>query len=80
MISFLLSLVILFAGYMIYGKVVERVFQPDDRPTPAIEINDGVDCVTMKPWKAFLVQLLNIALEQPDTGHGSSLGHLGLSG
>lgn len=68
MISFLLSLVILFAGYMIYGKVVERVFRPDNRPTPAIEINDGVDCVPMKPWKAFLVQLLNIAGTGPIFG------------
>ena len=48
--------------------MVERVFGPDDRQTPAIAINDGVDCVPMKPWKAFLVQLLNIAGTGPIFG------------
>ena len=61
MISLVLSLVVLVAGYLVYGKLTEKVFGPDDRKTPAIAINDGVDCVPMKPWKAFLVQLLNIA-------------------
>lgn len=33
----------------------------DDRETPAVRINDGVDYVVMPQWKLFLVQLLNIA-------------------
>lgn len=33
----------------------------DDRETPAVSINDGVDYVVMPQWKLFLVQLLNIA-------------------
>ena len=44
------------------------MFAPDDRQTPAVAINDGVDCVPMKPWKAFLVQLLNIAGTGPIFG------------
>ena len=36
-----------------------EIFAPDDRETPAIAINDGVDCVPMKTWRAFLIQLLN---------------------
>ena len=68
MISLLLSLVVLLIGFAVYGRLTERVFAPDDRQTPAIEINDGVDCVPMKPWKAFLVQLLNIAGTGPIFG------------
>ena len=68
MISLVLSLVVLVAGYLVYGKLTEKVFGPDGRKTPAIAINDGVDCVPMKPWKAFLVQLLNIAGTGPIFG------------
>ena len=68
MISFAAALVILLAGYAVYGRFAEKVFGPDDRETPAIAINDGVDCVPMKTWKAFLVQLLNIAGTGPIFG------------
>ena len=68
MISLILSLVMLVVGFIVYSKIVEKVFGPDDRQTPAIAINDGVDCVPMKPWKAFLVQLLNIAGTGPIFG------------
>ena len=68
MISLLLSLVVLLIGFAVYGRLTERVFAPDDRQTPAVAINDGVDCVPMKPWKAFLVQLLNIAGTGPIFG------------
>ena len=68
MISLLVSFAVLIVGYLVYGKVTEKVFAPDDRPTPAIAINDGVDCVPMKTWKAFLVQLLNIAGTGPIFG------------
>jgi carbon starvation protein CstA len=68
MISLLLSFVILILGYLVYGRIIERVFDPDDRKTPAIELEDGVDYVPMKPWKAFLVQLLNIAGTGPIFG------------
>ncbi len=68
MISLILSFIVLIVGYMIYGRIVEKTFAPDDRQTPAIRLNDGVDYVPMKTWKAFLVQLLNIAGTGPIFG------------
>ncbi len=68
MVSLLLSLVVLLVGFLVYGRLTERIFSPDDRTTPAVAMNDGVDCVPMKPWKAFLVQLLNIAGTGPIFG------------
>ena len=61
MISFILCLLLIVIGYFTYGKVVESTFAPDDRETPAVAINDGVDFVVMPQWKLFLIQLLNIA-------------------
>ncbi len=60
-LSFFLCLAILIGGYFTYGKLVDRTFGPDDRETPAVSINDGVDYVVLPQWKLFLVQLLNIA-------------------
>lgn len=68
MISLLISFAVLILGYLVYGRVAEAIFAPDDRQTPAIAVNDGVDCVPMKPWKAYLVQLLNIAGTGPIFG------------
>lgn len=68
MITFLASIALLIVGYFTYGKVVERVFGPDDRKTPAEALTDGVDFVPMKNWKIFLIQLLNIAGLGPITG------------
>ena len=61
MITFLVALVALIIGFKIYGGLVEKVFNPDDRLTPCVAHPDGVDYVPMKPWRAFLIQLLNIA-------------------
>lgn len=47
MITFLICVVLLIVGYMTYGKFVDKVFAPDDRPTPAIALEDGVDYVPM---------------------------------
>ncbi|MCR5384666.1 MAG: carbon starvation protein A [Saccharofermentans sp.] len=68
MISFLIALAVLVIGYITYGKLTEKVFGPDDRTTPAVAINDGVDCVPIKTWKALLIQLLNIAGTGPIFG------------
>ena len=62
MITFLLSIVALIAGYFLYGKFVERIFRIDpSKLTPASTLADGVDYVPMKWPKIFLIQFLNIA-------------------
>ncbi len=58
----------LITGYFVYGRIVEKVFAPDDRETPAYTKNDGVDFIPMPTWKAYLVQLLNIAGTGPIFG------------
>ena len=68
MISLISAMAVLLIGFIFYGRITEKVFSPDERETPAVRINDGVDCVPMKTWKAFLVQLLNIAGTGPIFG------------
>ena len=68
MVSFFLCLALLIIGYFTYGKLVESTFGPDDRETPAVVINDGVDYVVLPQWKLFLIQLLNIAVLGPIFG------------
>ncbi|MBO1679600.1 carbon starvation CstA family protein [Bittarella massiliensis (ex Durand et al. 2017)] len=68
MITFAISLALLVGGYFLYGRLAERVFRPDDRPTPATALADGVDYVEMPTWKVFLIQLLNIAGTGPIFG------------
>ena len=58
---FLFGLITLVLGYMVYGRFVEGIFGPDDRPTPAVSKADGVDYVVLPRWKNALIQLLNIA-------------------
>ncbi|MBR7131548.1 MAG: carbon starvation protein A [Lentisphaeria bacterium] len=58
---FITGLLVLIAGYFIYGKIVTRILQPDDRKTPAETDADGVDFVILPHWKNMLIQLLNIA-------------------
>lgn len=68
MVSFIVALIVLIIGYLVYGSLVSKVFSPDDRTTPAVSVNDGVDCIPMKTWKAVLIQLLNIAGTGPIFG------------
>lgn len=68
MISLLVAFAVLILGYFLYSRVTEKIFAADDRTTPAISVNDGVDCVPVKTWKAFLIQLLNIAGTGPIFG------------
>ena len=68
MITFIFAIIILIGGYFLYGKLAEKVFRPDDRPTPAVDHPDGVDYVPMKTWRVFLIQLLNIAGTGPIFG------------
>ena len=68
MITFIVGLVILLVGAMLYGRFCEHVFKPDDRKTPAYTKQDGVDYVPMREWKNSLINLLNIAGTGPILG------------
>ena len=68
MITFVLSLLALIIGYVAYGKFIEKVFGPDDRPTPALTKADGVDYIVLPGWKIFMIQFLNIAGTGPIFG------------
>ena len=61
MITFTICLLALIAGYFVYGRLVERIFGPDNRPTPALTLTDGVDYLPLPTWKIFMIQFLNIA-------------------
>ncbi|MGB5988587.1 MAG: carbon starvation protein A [Marinifilaceae bacterium] len=62
MVSFILSIIALVLGYILYGKFVEKKFGVNpDKDTPAISKADGVDFVPMGWGKIFLIQFLNIA-------------------
>ena len=61
MLLFLGGIAFLVLGYFLYGKLVEKIFGPDDRETPAVKYADGVDYVVLPRWKNMLIQLLNIA-------------------
>ena len=61
MITFTLALLVLIAGYFVYGAYVDRIFAPTDRKTPAISMADGVDYIPLPTWKVFMIQFLNIA-------------------
>ena len=68
MVTFFLALGILIGGYLIYSRISERVFAVDGRKTPAIANPDGVDITPLPKWKAFLIELLNIAGTGPIFG------------
>ena len=62
MITFLISIALLVAGYFLYGRFTERFVGADpSRMTPAYELQDGVDFQPMATWKVFVIQFLNIA-------------------
>ncbi len=62
MITFLISIALLVAGYFLYGRFVERFIGADPtRKTPAYELQDGIDFQPMATWKVFVIQFLNIA-------------------
>jgi len=69
MLTFIISILALIAGYLLYGKFVERVFNPEpDRTTPAVSRPDGVDYIPLPTWKVFMIQFLNIAGTGPIFG------------
>ncbi len=68
MLLFLIGMAILVIGYFTYGRLVEKILGPDDRPTPCQTCCDGVDYVRLPHWKNMLIQLLNIAGVGPVIG------------
>lgn len=61
-IYFFIALGALLLGYIVYGTIVEKIFQiQPDRVVPAKAMADGVDYVELSTWKVILIQLLNIA-------------------
>ena len=69
MYSFLICIVALIVGYLLYGALVEKIFRPEiARKTPALTKTDGVDYVPMPVWKVFMIQFLNIAGTGPIFG------------
>jgi len=62
MYTFLIAIAALVIGYIIYGRLVEKIFGIEpDRITPALAQTDGVDYVPLPAWRIFLIQFLNIA-------------------
>ena len=62
MITFFACILLLVAGYFLYGKFVERYFGADpSRAVPAYSSEDGIDYKPMATWKVFVIQFLNIA-------------------
>lgn len=68
MITFVISLLLLILGYFVYSRIVEKIFGPDERTTPAIAKADGVDYMVLPSWKVFMIQFLNIAGTGPIFG------------
>jgi len=68
MYSVLISIAALVLGYLLYGRFVEKIFQPKMRKTPAYVKYDGVDFLPMPNWKVFMIQFLNIAGTGPIFG------------
>ena len=68
MVTFFIALALLIGGYLVYSRVSERIFAIDGRKTPAIANPDGVDITPLPKWKAFLIELLNIAGTGPIFG------------
>lgn len=68
MITFLCCFGLLIIGYVFYGRLIDKIFGLDERPTPAVSVNDGADYIPMPTWKVFLIQLLNIAGTGPIFG------------
>lgn len=62
MVTFIVALLALVLGYVIYGRYIACLFgYSSSRVTPASRLADGVDYIPMKPWRIFTVQFLNIA-------------------
>ncbi|MFW6020268.1 MAG: carbon starvation protein A [Bacteroidales bacterium] len=62
MVTFIIAILALILGYIVYGHFIERFFGADSsRETPAYRMRDNVDYLPMPRWKVFLIEFLNIA-------------------
>lgn len=62
MIIFLTAVISLILGYILYGRLVEKVFGANKKnTTPAVAKCDNVDYMVLPNWRVFLIQFLNIA-------------------
>jgi carbon starvation protein CstA len=62
LITFWSAIVLLILGYLLYARLVEKVFGVDNsKKTPVVCLQDRVDYVPMSGWRIFLIQFLNIA-------------------
>ncbi|MGL5415121.1 MAG: carbon starvation CstA family protein [Clostridium sp.] len=68
MTTFIIGIILLLGGGYFYGNYCEKQIRPDDRKTPAVLKEDGVDYIPMKKWKNSLIELLNIAGTGPILG------------
>lgn len=69
MTTFIICLIILILGYVVYGRIVERIMGPDTKKeAPCYSMQDGVDYMPMPTWKVYLIQFLNIAGTGPIFG------------
>ena len=69
MITFVISVVLLVLGYVLYSRVLEKIVGVNpNRKTPAQTMADGIDYVPMPRWKTLLIQFLNIAGVGPICG------------
>ncbi len=69
MITFIIALMALIAGYIFYGAFVEKIFGVEpERKTPSYRLQDGADYIPMPTWRVYLIQFLNIAGTGPIFG------------
>ena len=68
MVTFIFGILILFLGYLVYSRYVDKTFGPDDSLTPAHKYGDNVDFIPMSKCKNALIHLLNIAGMGPIIG------------
>jgi carbon starvation protein CstA len=62
MVTFTVCMLVLVVGYLVYGRIVEKVFGiKPERKTPVYLRRDGVDYIPLSGWRIFLIQFLNIA-------------------
>ena len=56
MITFIVSLVLLFLGYFLYAKFLDKTFRIDvNKETPAYKLRDNVDYIPMSQAKTFFI-------------------------